>query len=727
MPTDEEVLLSPTSSTQTPLSLSASTPRKKKFINRVKQLEKENKALKRKIEVLEAEARNKNAVTLDAYQSATKKMCPMPEVASFINTQVSQIHKKPRGRRYSKDFKISCLEMYFTSSKLYKKKLMKKYCLPSPQTLLSLVKEIRPSVGLTNDKLFHILRMKVANFREEDKLCTLCVDEMSIKTNLFYNKMSDLVVGFEDHGNGTRVFKPAGFATVLMARGIFSNWKQPFSYFLFNSGCPGVLLKNIVEEAIVKLRSVGLKVVALISDMGSNNLQMVKKFDISDDSPFFNVNDQKVVYLPDTPHIVKAIRNMLLKYNFVFEGKIISWEYIKMFYESDKTYKTRAAPKLTDCHINPTNFNKMKVKYAAQVFSASVVAGMSLYIRFGALPAEAVTTAEFVERIDKLFDLLNSSRTSGTKIYNRAFKGLEYQVNFLKDCIRFFEKIQVVSKDGENITKRVKCIKYIRITISGILHLWDMVRNLNYEYILTRRLNQDCLENYFGFVRQQNGNCVNPTAIQFQRSFKKSLCLNLFNSGTENCEGDSDNLLIKVSDMIATSTAFSVREPAVQKNPLAIDTDYQNNDILEQNVLRYVCGYLIKKCLNIHACDICNSYAKAHGELDDTSIFCHLRAYENRDLDIFGNLQMPHDNFVYFISSLEVLFDKYFEKYITSHFIEEMYNICKHNNFKHPCTNFPIEYVIKLYLRMKLYYTLKRINMNFKTSNKNKLIIWRHK
>lgn len=141
-----------------------------------------------------------------------------------------------------------------------------------------------------------------------------------------------------------------------------------------------------------------------------------------------------------------------------------------------------------------------------------------------------------------------------------------------------------------------------------------------------------------------------------------------------------------------------------------------------------VCGYLIKKCLGIHTCDICTSYAKAHHELDDSSLFCHLRAYENSNMDLYGNLQMPHNTFISFISSLELLFQKYFEKYVITNFIKEMYNICKHINYKHPCSKFPTEYVIKLFLRMKLYYALKNINRNFKSgTNKNKLLIWRNK
>lgn len=99
---------------------------------------------------------------------------------------------------------------------------------------------------------------------------------------------------------------------------------------------------------------------------------------------------------------------------------------------------------------------------------------------------------------------------------------------------------------------------------------------------------------------------------------------------------------------------------------------------------------------------------------------------ENNNLDIFGNLQMSHDNFVSFVSSLKLVFSKYYEEYGTRHFIKEIYIICKQINFKHPCTSFPLKYVTKLYLLMKLYYTLKKINLNFKTANKNKLIIWRH-
>lgn len=68
---------------------------------------------------------------------------------------------------------------------------------------------------------------------------------------------------------------------------------------------------------------VDLNVVAVVSDMGSNNLQMMKKLNICEERPFFHVNSKKIVYLSDVPHIFKAIRNMLLKYDFIFDGKTL--------------------------------------------------------------------------------------------------------------------------------------------------------------------------------------------------------------------------------------------------------------------------------------------------------------------------------------------------------------------------------------------------------------------
>lgn len=161
-----------------------------------------------------------------------------------------------------------------------------------------------------------------------------------------------------------------------------------------------------------------------------------------------------------------------------------------------------------------------------------------------------------------------------------------------------------------------------------------------------------------------------------------------------------------------------------------MDTDYITSDVLQQNVMKYICGYLINKLLKIHSCDICVSYSKTNCELNNESLYCYFRAFQNGTLDTFGNLRMPKNEFVYFISSLEVSFQNNFENLIVgTNVITGFVSF----NYNHPCENFPISHLLKLYGRVRLFYTLKYINKNFKSQKniakkrrKNKIIIWRH-
>jgi hypothetical protein len=63
-------------------------------------------------------------------------------------------------------------------------------------------------------------------------------------------------------------------------------------------------------------------------------------------------------------------------------------------------------------------------------------------------------------------------------------------------------------------------------------------------------------------VRQQSGNALNPTPIQFQRAFKKLLLLHFFNhSESYNCaDEDFENTL---KDNVATTTGLLFGAPIV--------------------------------------------------------------------------------------------------------------------------------------------------------------------
>lgn len=157
----------------------------------------------------------------------------------------------------------------------------------------------------------------------------------------------------------------------------------------------------------------------------------------------------------------------------------------------------------------------MKVKYAVQIFSNHVAAGMCTQMSTGFLPTEAVGTIDLIDHFDKLFDILNLSTVNNYKEYGKVFTGNEKQMQFLEEMLYFLKCIKVVDNNKKPI--KVKCLECWQITINSIIQLWTVLKNFDFPYLRTRRLNQDCVENFFGSVRQQGGNCLNPTYTIYAR------------------------------------------------------------------------------------------------------------------------------------------------------------------------------------------------------------------
>ena len=205
-------------------------------------------------------------------------------------------------------------------------------------------------------------------------------------------------------------------ALVVMARGIAENWKQPLGHCLVYNSCKRSKVKEILFEAN---DVIGLNVVGVVSDLGSNFKQFVKELGITATKPWFLKDGKKIIFLFDPPHLIEAVRNNLINYNFHFGDKVASWQDVKVFYEKDSTLSIRCCPKLTDRHINPNGFTKMKVKYATHLLSHTVAAAIHMYVSPGALPASAAGTAQFISNFDLIFDCLNSSSLKSSKLYRR--------------------------------------------------------------------------------------------------------------------------------------------------------------------------------------------------------------------------------------------------------------------------------------------------------------------
>lgn len=644
----------------------------------------------------------------------------------IIKSQYNVRNVSPKGMRYTTQFKQFALGLYFLSPAAYKgmKNIMQ---LPSKSTLLNITKQWPIRCGY-NDFIFKTMQLQTKNLLPHEKICTLCMDEMSIKTFLFYMRAKDEIIGFE-HIHDYKSLNLASNVLVLMVRGLHAKWKQPIAYFFLADTCPTECLHKIVYFYIEKLFSIELDVTVLVSDQGPNFYKFSKELGISEAKPYFIVNNKRIFYLFDVPHLLKSTRNNFFKYNFNFDGGVIAKDYLTEIYEKDKHQRFRLLPKLTDEHINPNNFQKMKVKLASQIFSATVAATINTYVSLNHLSEEAMCTATFISLMDNLFDVFNSLTFKSNKILNRPFTDTPEQQQILQSALNFFKNVRIRNSKGKDVTNTVKFIKGWIISINAFLYLWESQKQVGIEHITTRRLNQDCLENFFSKIRLQGGESKNPTPIQFSRAFKKLFCLNSINIHAEggNCIEDFDEALVNITRVDIASHKDLVEFERKIDEPLVKDTDYINIDLTEANAHVYICGYYLKKCLYIHACSICFEYAKSNTNLTDEVLFTHFKAYSTDST--FGSLCVAPESFIEAINALNNKFDEHFNEFaILPNCGLKIKNKLESVEIQHPCKDFPKDYLLNLFIRLRIYAKLKFINRDIKNNKAKckKLDILKH-
>ncbi|CAK1600653.1 unnamed protein product [Parnassius mnemosyne] len=515
---------------QTPAKLTDHTPRKRNLRQKVAEHKREAKILSRKTKV---------HISKKQFETG----CDI-----YLNKNLSSIVKahinlKPHGKRnrYSKEFKLFALNMYYTSPQCYRF-LAKTLCLPSKNTLSSMY---IPMTTHINEHMRDALSATAKLMSLSQKECVMCMDEISLKYYLGYDLKQGRIVGSHEVDGQQRPLA-AEFAFTIMLRGITSNWKQPIGFAFISSSEIDGQLADWIMNIMKNLFTMGFRIRALVSDQRSDFLQFAKSKGISKEKSFFKIDGKKIYYIFDVRHIIKCIRNNLIKNNFEYNGKTVSWDDIQMLYNLEVKKDMRSVPKLTDAHIFPNNFQRQKVRFATQVFSNSVVAALETYAASGQItPANG--TVEFIKTVDNLFDLLNSSNLHSRKPYGKPFRGDSSELELLDQAQHIFNNLIIKNKrTGKDVTNTVKFTKTLIITMNSIRQMLVDMQNDGYVYLFTRRLNNDCLENFFRLIRQASGNCRKPTCLQFTRAFRKSYFCQLMQlSDGRNCSEDFDSILLK--------------------------------------------------------------------------------------------------------------------------------------------------------------------------------------
>jgi hypothetical protein len=158
--------------------------------------------------------------------------------------------------------------------------------------------------------VFGALQHSVQKITGKDHYCVLMFDEMSVRENVCFNQKLGCIEGFEDLVKSGQTCNVANHALVFMVRGLYKKWKQSMAYYFTHASTKAEMLLQFLEEVIDACQNAGLKVVATICDMGSNNVKALKLLKLSEEQPFFKFHNKESAAVFDPPHLLKRTHNL---------------------------------------------------------------------------------------------------------------------------------------------------------------------------------------------------------------------------------------------------------------------------------------------------------------------------------------------------------------------------------------------------------------------------------
>ncbi|XP_045781532.1 uncharacterized protein LOC123879436 isoform X1 [Maniola jurtina] len=194
------------------------------------------------------------------------------------------------------------------------------------------------------------------------------------------------------------------------------------------------------------------------------------------------IDKNKLYHMYDVPHLLKCFRNNFQKKDLLIGTQRAQWNYIEMVYASDGAQGRARTTKLTDKHIKPNSYDKMKVKFAAQVFSREVFAAlqnrMKTYedlqlVHNYSVPSVNIDngffTAEIILFINDLFDSLNCAGHTRGELSN-ALSLNSTHLEFWNNALKKLQSMKFDATDSREIhnkfyTKKKQLLSFLPVLL----------------------------------------------------------------------------------------------------------------------------------------------------------------------------------------------------------------------------------------------------------------------
>jgi len=455
-------------------------------------------------------------------------------------------------------YNISHCFAIIKSESLHISQKYKKIPLPCAATLHNWVASFNIPPGILTD-VIKIMFDKGNNLSTIEKLTVITFDEIYISNKLDLERREQQIYG------------PCKTCQFVMARRLFKKWKQPVYY---NYDEP--MSREILFAVLQHLYRIGYIVVAITYDMGPSNMKVWRDLNIG-----INISDRsdnniivaekqcyithpsdkslKIYFYADVPHLVKLARNNLFNSGFCLKGNFVNKSCLEELVKLNAK-DLKIAHKLSSTHLDVKGTRRQNVKLAAQIFSNT----NSLAIRWcgsnGFLHSNNWEhTADVLQLFNDWFDIFNNSMKYGHYGSHAYGINLEEQDKTIIKMNTFIEEMRIGRK-----TSQLQFQKGILICNKSLQEMFIYIKNkysseeFEIKYILTRRLNQDIIENLFSYIRSMGAEHNHPTPVEIRNHLKWYILGkhsgHVLSPGA-NTEGDCSSMLIDIEDVYSNNTA----------------------------------------------------------------------------------------------------------------------------------------------------------------------------
>ena len=327
-----------------------------------------------------------------------------------------------------------------------------------------------------------------------------------------------------------------------------------------------------------------------------------------------NTGDELYVVLPnadyrtylffDSVHLIKNIRNNLLSakkfvfpaFNFEIGGVKISslpgyicWSDLHQIHDKDQKLAAnlRKAPKLSFNALHPGT-NKQNVNLALGVFHETTIAASKSYF------PDREDIANFLNLVHTWWTISNSNNKYDANPLGNAITTDDGKILFFE---KFAEWLQEWNLSPNFCLSKQTSNALIRTLKSHAMLIRDLL-NDGYEYVMTRRLQSDPIENRFSRYRQMSGGrflvslreVLSSESILAVRSLLKIGINYWLHDGIR--DEDDPKLLEEFLDQLAT------HETEIMEALLCEDSN---------EVSHYIAGYMANKIMKRLNCPECKS------------------------------------------------------------------------------------------------------------------------